>query len=102
MLFGDKILKYKDEILNDLNTLLSIESVADSMPGECDKALEFVLNKAKEFGLAEERVTQLSGHITLGDSGKLCGVLSVEDQGFADKLSQLIENENEQGGELYD
>lgn len=76
MLFGDKILKYKGEILNDLNTLLSIESVADSMPGECDKALEFVLNKAKEFGLAEERVTQLSGHITLGDSGKLCGVLS--------------------------
>ena len=34
--------------------------------------------------------------------GKLCGVLSVEDKGFADKLSQLIENENEQGGELYD
>lgn len=76
MLFGDKILKYKDEILNDLNTLISIESVADSMPGECDKALEFALNKAKEFGLAEERVTQLSGHITLGDKGKLCGVLS--------------------------
>ena len=34
--------------------------------------------------------------------GKPCGVLSVEDKGFADKLSQLIENENEQGGELYD
>ena len=34
--------------------------------------------------------------------GKLCGVLSVEDKGFAEKLSQLIENENEQGGELYD
>ena len=33
---------------------------------------------------------------------KLCGVLSVEDKGFAEKLSQLIENENEQGGELYD
>lgn len=76
MLFGDKILKYKDEILNDLNTLLSIESVADSMPGECDKALEFVLNRAKEFGLSGERVTQQSGHITLGDNGKLCGVLS--------------------------
>lgn len=25
--------------------------------------------------------------------GKLCGVLSVEDKGFADKLTQLIENE---------
>ncbi len=32
--------------------------------------------------------------------GKLCGVLSVEDKGFADKLTQLIENE--QRGELYD
>ena len=34
--------------------------------------------------------------------GKLCGVLSVEDKGFAEKLSQLIKDENEQGGELYD
>ncbi len=34
--------------------------------------------------------------------GKLCGVVSVEDKGFAEKLLQLIENENEQGGELYD
>lgn len=32
--------------------------------------------------------------------GKLCGVLSVEDKGFADKLTKLIENE--QRGELYD
>lgn len=32
--------------------------------------------------------------------GKLCGVLSVEDKGFADKLTQLIENE--QRGELHD
>lgn len=32
--------------------------------------------------------------------GKLCGVVSVEDKGFAEKLIQLIENE--QGGELYD
>lgn len=76
MLFGDKILKYKDEILSDLQTLLSIESVADSMPGECDKALEFVLGRAEDFGLSTERVTQQSGHITLGDKGKLCAVLS--------------------------
>lgn len=32
--------------------------------------------------------------------GKLCGVISVEDKGFAQKLAGLIENE--QGGELYD
>lgn len=76
MLFGDKILKYKNEIISDLQTLLSIESVSGSMPQECDKALNFVMNKAKEFGLSSERVTDKSGHITLGDKGKLCGVLS--------------------------
>ncbi len=32
--------------------------------------------------------------------GKLCGVLTVEDNGFANKLNQLIESE--QGGELYE
>lgn len=32
--------------------------------------------------------------------GKFCGVLSIEDKGFAGKLTQLIEGE--QGGELYD
>lgn len=31
--------------------------------------------------------------------GKLCGVMAVEDKGFADKLETLIENES--GGELY-
>lgn len=76
MIFGDNILKYKDEIINDLKTLLSIESVADSNPDECDRALEFVLNKAKEFGLESEKVTEQSGHITIGNKGRLCGVLS--------------------------
>lgn len=32
--------------------------------------------------------------------GKLCGVMTTEDKGFADKLKELIENEL--GGELYD
>ena len=31
--------------------------------------------------------------------GKLCGVMAVEDKGFAEKLCMLIENES--GGELY-
>lgn len=29
MMFGDKILKYKDELLADLNTLIGFESVAN-------------------------------------------------------------------------
>ena len=32
--------------------------------------------------------------------GKLCGVLAVQDNGFANKLNRLIERE--QGGELYE
>lgn len=32
--------------------------------------------------------------------GRLCGVMAIEDEGFADKLKMLIENEL--GGELYD
>ncbi len=76
MLFGDKILKYKDEILKDLNTLLGFKSVSSENNAECDKALEFILSRARDFGLACERVTDKSAHVELGNGGKLCGVLS--------------------------
>lgn len=76
MLFGDKILKYSDEFFDDLNTLLQFESVDGRCPEECDKALEFILKRAKDFGLDGERVSEKSAHVTLGSGGKLCGVLS--------------------------
>ena len=49
MLFGNKILNYKDELINDLNTLLSFESVADEKPEECTKALDFIMKRAEEL-----------------------------------------------------
>ncbi len=76
MLFGDKILKYKDEIINDLNTLLSFESVSDEQPEECTKALEFILKRAQDFGLTGKKVTDKSAHVELGSGGRLCGVLA--------------------------
>lgn len=76
MIFGNRILDYKDEILADLNTLLSFESVADEKPEECDRALEFILKRAEDFGLANEKVTDKSAHVELGNGGKLCGVLT--------------------------
>ncbi len=76
MLFGNKILDYKDELLADLDTLLRFESVDKANNEECQNALEFILAKAEEFGLAGERVTDKSGHVKLGKGGKLCGVLS--------------------------
>ena len=38
--------------------------------------MNFILKRAEDFGLTGERTTDKSGHITLGDSGKLCGVLT--------------------------
>ena len=73
-MFGNKILDFKDELLKDLNTLLSFESVDGEKNDECDNALNFILKRAEDFGLTGERTTDKSGHITLGDSGKLCGV----------------------------
>ena len=76
MLFGNKILDYKDELLSDLNTLLGIESVDGTRDEDCEKALQFMLRRGSEFGLVPERVTDKSGHVQLGEGGKLCGVLS--------------------------
>lgn len=75
-MFGNRILDFKDELLKDLNTLLSFESVDGEKNDECDNALNFILKRAEDFGLTGERTTDKSGHITLGDSGKLCGVLT--------------------------
>ncbi len=76
MIFGNKILEYKDELLADLNTLLSFESVDGQNNEECSKALDFILKRAEDFGLIAEKVTEQSAHIQLGNGGKLCGVLS--------------------------
>ncbi len=76
MLFGDKILDYKDELLADLNTLIGFESVDGAKDDECKKALDFILKRAGDFGLETEKVTDKSAHVQLGSGGKLCGVLS--------------------------
>ncbi len=76
MLFGDNILKYKDELLRDLNMLLSLESVDGTQRGECVKAMEFMLKRAADFGLHGERTGEKCAHITLGEGGKDCAVLS--------------------------
>lgn len=76
MLFGNNILKYKDELLQDLNILLSLESVDGARDEECAKALAFILKCAHDFGLSGEQVSDKSAHVTLGEGGKDCAVLS--------------------------
>ena len=76
MLFEDKRLQYKDELLKDLDYLLGIESIDGAKNEECERALAFLLRRAQDFGLDYEMVTDQSVHIQLGEGGKLCGVLS--------------------------
>ena len=76
MLFGDKILQYKDELLKDLAYLLNIESVDGEKNDECERALAFILKRAQDFGLDYQLVTDKSVHVQLGEGGKLCGVLA--------------------------
>ena len=76
MNFGHKILEYKDELLIDLNILLGFESVSGEKDDECDKALDFILKRANDFGLTGEKVTDRSAHVQLGNGGSLCAVLS--------------------------
>lgn len=76
MNFGKNILKYKDDILSDLKKLLEIESVSSENTENCEKALEFILNRAEQLGLNVKNINNKAGHIQLGDSGKLCGALT--------------------------
>lgn len=73
-MFGNKILDYKDELLKDLDTLLSFESVDGEKNDECDKALDFILKRANDFGLTGRkqptRVATL--HLVTAESFAVC------------------------------
>ena len=76
MAFGEKILGYKDDILNTLSKLVEIDSVSAEGNEKPQQALEFMLNTAKEMGLIAENFDNLAGHIQYGNGKKLCGVLT--------------------------
>ena len=76
MLFGNKILDYKEELLKDLEYFIGIESIDGEKNDECERALAFLLKRAQDFGLEYKLVTDKSVHIELGSGGKLCGVLA--------------------------
>ena len=76
MNFGKTILKYKDDILSDLKTLMEIESVSSENSENCVKALEFILKRAEELGLVTKNIKNKAGHVQLGNSGILCGALT--------------------------
>lgn len=76
MAFGEKILEYKDEILNDLSKIIAIKSVSSEGTEKPVEALEYMLNRGKEMGLEVINVDNKAGHIQYGSGENLCGVLT--------------------------
>ena len=74
MLFGSKILEYKEELLADLDRLMRFESVDGAGNGGCEDAMDFVIARARDFGLTAEKVTDKSCHVQLGEGGRLCDI----------------------------
>ena len=75
MNFGEKILDYKESIITDLAELIAIQSVTGIQEG-CKEALDWMMKKARSFGLEAASINNVAGHAQLGNGGKLCGVLT--------------------------
>lgn len=79
MSFGQKILKYRDEIIKDLRELIQIRSCTrDAQPGSFagEEALDWILKKASSMGLATARVGNAAGHAEYGEGEELAAVLT--------------------------
>lgn len=81
MNFGANILKYRDEILNDIKALVAIPScAAQESPGlpygkEAAAALSWILGRAGEMGFATKNIQNYAGHAEYGEGGDLNAVL---------------------------
>lgn len=81
--FNSEVLKYKDEFLKDLNTLVSYESVRDeSTKSEgapfgknCRDVLDAMLNIAKRDGFETKNVDGYAGVVEYGQGDETFGVL---------------------------
>jgi succinyl-diaminopimelate desuccinylase len=79
---SSKIIRYKDEMLEDVIKLVQIESFRENacvgMPfGEGPaKALEFCLELGKSFGFDTKNIDNYAGHIEYGEGEELLGILA--------------------------
>lgn len=82
MSFGEKILKYKDDILKDLGELIEIESYEskDRNPldprSETKKALNWILKRSEDMGFSTVNVDDFAGHAEYGFGDEIAAVLT--------------------------
>lgn len=76
------MLKYKDDILKDIATLVSIPSVAgeptpDAPNGvHCTQALNFLLDRARRMQFDTQNVANIAGHAQYGNGIEIAAVLT--------------------------
>lgn len=76
MSFGEKILDYKEDILQDLQNVMAIDSVSAEGCEKPRQALKYMLKRGTEMGFDVKNVDDIAGHIQYGTGEKLCGVLT--------------------------
>ena len=74
--FDEILQEYREEFLSDLNELLSIRSVSAEGTEGPKKALQWMLDKAEQFGPKTKNIDNVAGHAEYGDGEKICGVLT--------------------------
>ncbi|MFS0654522.1 dipeptidase PepV [Bacillus sp. 179-C3.3 HS] len=78
-----EVIRKKDELIQDTQSFLQIESVLDEEGGKegqpfgakVDEALQYMLNKGKEEGFTVKNVDGYAGHIEYGEGEDIVGVL---------------------------
>lgn len=100
MVFGEKILEYKEEILKDIDNLIQIRSV--SATEQAGEALRYILKRAEEMGFKTKNVENIAGHAEYGEGKEIAGVLAHVDvvpagEGWSVEPYRLTEKD----GRLY-
>ena len=71
MIFGEKIMDYEKDILNDIDKLIRIKSVSADDKESAEKALDYILKRAEEMGFATKKVGNIAGHAEFGEGERL-------------------------------
>ncbi len=76
MNFSDSIMDYREDILHALSELIAIKSVSCENESETERALDYVLNKARDMGFAVKKTGRVAGHAEYGSGEETAAVLA--------------------------